>query len=69
MLFMQTTKWISVKDRLPDPGDTRQKIVFHSRGVSFAYYNGSLWWSSIGKSHNLRTVTHWMDMPAPPEVK
>lgn len=57
-------KWIHVKDGLPR--DTKQKIVFHSRGVSFAYYSNGTWYSSIGKSHIVRTVTHWMDMPEPP---
>ena len=57
--------WISVKDRLPDPNDTRQKIVFHKRGVSFAYFRGNHWWSSIGR--RLDTVTHWMPVLVPPE--
>ena len=57
--------WVSVKDRLPD--DTKQKIVFHKRGVSFAYFSGNYWWSSIGGRHSLDTVTHWMPLPEPPE--
>ena len=57
-------EWINVKDKLPT--DNKQKIVYHSRGVSFAYYNGYYWISSIGKSHYVRTVTYWMDLPVPP---
>lgn len=57
--------WVSVKDRLPE--DTKQKIVFHKRGVSFAYFSGNYWWSSIGGRHSLDTVTHWMPLPEPPE--
>ena len=57
--------WISVKDRLPN--DTKTKIVFHSRGVSFAYFSGMFWWSNIGKRHSLDTITHWMPLPEPPE--
>ena len=57
--------WVSVKDRLPN--DTKQKIVFHKRGVSFAYFCGDFWWSSIGRRHRLDTVTHWMPLPVPPE--
>jgi hypothetical protein len=57
--------WVSVNDRLPE--DTKQKIVFHKRGVSFAYFSGNYWWSSIGGRHSLDTVTHWMSLPEPPE--
>ena len=57
--------WVSVEDRLPD--DTKQKIVFHKRGVSFAYFSGNYWWSSIGGRHSLDTVTHWMPLPKPPK--
>lgn len=57
--------WVSVKDGLPE--DTKQKIVFHKRGVSFAYFSGNYWWSSIGGRHSLDTVTHWMPLPEPPK--
>ena len=65
MLMECVPQWISVNERLPE--DSKQKIVFHSRGVSFAYYSRTGWFSSIGKSHYLQTVTHWMPLPNPPE--
>ena len=60
-------QWISIEERLPE--DSKQKIVFHSRGVSFAYYSRTGWFSSIGKSHYLQTVTHWMPLPTPPNER
>ena len=58
-------EWISVKERLPE--DAKQKIVCHSRGVSFGRYIEDAWYSSIGKRHCVQSVTHWMPLPQPPK--
>ena len=62
------SKWISVKDRLPDNNDTM--LIVHRGGVSFGWYNGRYWERGASTNHRqLRTVTHWMPFPEPPEVK
>jgi hypothetical protein len=56
-------QWISVKDRLPEKGD-RVLISYHD-GVSIGSYHRNDDWHVIGII--LRSVTHWMPLPKPPE--
>ncbi len=67
-------EWISVEDRLPP---ARKKVLIaYNRGVSIAERNGYLvdptktepYWRGVhGPKHSLRSVTHWMPLPDPPE--
>ena len=57
------TKWISVKDRLPDCADT--VLAVDRDGIrATAYYVG--YWHSGGELDEY-SVTHWMPLPEPPE--
>ena len=62
------TKWISVKERLPE--DIRDVLVFHK--LSRCGYCDRAWYDSDAKkwhsalSMNMK-VTHWMPLPEPPE--
>lgn len=76
-------KWISVKDRLPNPNE--KVIVYNAEndGTFFARRLVSRfeWWDSVTKEYinwrwlpygytniMLESVTHWMPLPEPPEV-
>jgi hypothetical protein len=54
-------QWISVKDRLPE--DASDVLIVWVDGVSIACYDDG--WNKIGTM--LRSVTHWMPLPNPPE--
>lgn len=63
-------EWISVKDRLPNPGE-RIGYTFDGsqirHDVYYPGYNGS-WESenSLGYFINENNITHWMPLPAKP---
>ena len=65
------TKWIRVKDRLPD---NRQDVIVYNEckevcGATF-FAAGPEWDYSQGNQFtvsDLDTVTHWMPFPNPPE--
>lgn len=61
--------WISVKDRLPEPG---QKViaVFRDSGGSIAdqaRYRDDMFDFSGWCNVQMESVTHWMPLPAPPK--
>lgn len=70
----QQSKWISVKESMPP---ARVKVlVAYRNGVTIAERNGYItdpteqktYWRGIhGPKHSLRSVTHWMSLPEPPE--
>ena len=54
------SKWISVRDKLPEP--FVNVVVFSkSQGVGMDYYDGKYW--------GFDDVTHWMPLPEPPEER
>lgn len=56
--------WISVKDRLPNFEQTVLAYSGEELGIGFAYLDGDgKWYGDCGD------VTHWMPLPAPPEVE
>lgn len=56
-------RWISVKDRQPNPG---QLVIAYSKelGMGFAYLDGNGKWYG-----DCEGATHWMPAPEPPEVE
>lgn len=64
------SEWISVDERLPE--DDKTVLVFGGKGIYTAKHNpknGAVrgWWKLNGKSHYCNP-THWMHLPAKPEV-
>ena len=66
------SKWISVKDRLPE--DKRLTLYWHINfGPSVGFYdpthkkNGYHWWSTKFGDNADASVTHWMPLPEPPK--
>lgn len=74
------SQWISVKDRIPDSNglfivtacDERcsavEGIWYDTVVVTAEYYKGCWTWYEGGHEYDLNgIVTHWMQLPAPPE--
>lgn len=60
-------EWISVEERLPV--DLGTVLVANKAGVSFAHFNGAYWEKGAATKHKpIKTITHWMPLPTPPEV-
>jgi hypothetical protein len=65
-------EWISVKDRLPDPKDDVDVLVYYDSEynefeMAVAYWTGRQWVSELEDPILLSDVTHWMPLPKPPE--
>lgn len=64
-------KWISVDERLPEPGICVLAIEI-DLGIITAYkkHNGKFWigYRADSAGGSLCEVTHWMPLPEPPEV-
>lgn len=64
--------WISVKDRLPEVGDTVLFTGMSSYGTWFStkrgWFDGTFWKRDEGETvYSSTPVTHWMPLPEPPE--
>jgi len=64
-------QWISVNERLPAKGT--QVLVFTEVWCDETYHVASVdeygeWFPSAGDGYGFPAVTHWMALPAPPEV-
>ena len=60
-------KWISVKDRLPEPKKLVLCIYKDINGVHYGfsrYQYDNVWYVS---NEGMPEVTHWMPMPEPPK--
>ena len=58
--------WISVKDRVPESGI--DVLVFTDDYCAYTAHYDGYWWLS-GEPTLSYDVTHWMPLPAPPEVE
>lgn len=67
---LNTDRWISVEDRLPEQGGA---YIIYAGIVGIAWYKkgSQLWESPSGLVTEISDglVTHWMPLPAPPEVE
>lgn len=78
------SEWISVKDRLPDPDEKVIVYNAENEGTFFARRIESDFecWDAVTREFvnwrwipygytciTLESVTHWMPLPKPPEVK
>ena len=66
---LEKTKWISVKDRLPEPWE---QVLIYSRHdfCESAFYIGVPGKWRVTWNHEMLdadSVTHWMPMPQPPK--
>ena len=66
---LEKTKWISVKDRLPELGErvicTDGYAVFEQYRVESSCVYGM--WDRFGLKSPMQEVTYWMQFPAPPK--
>lgn len=63
--------WISVKDRLP-VGDQSWVLVCADGAMNCAWYYEGEWTNGYGERPRniiIEEITHWMPLPAPPEVE
>lgn len=70
--YRKQSGWISVDERLPEESGTY--ITYHDHGnCGVIYYNASihLWnvYYHEDKQNAIRSVTHWMPLPEPPDTK
>ena len=60
------TKWISVKDRLPD-NDVPVMIYNYDVNIGVYYKNKFHAFDENGYPFEINYVTHWMPLPEPPK--
>lgn len=63
-------KWISVNDRLPEKSGkylvcTNRGNVYQTKFYSYPEETGGHW----GQKDKGKSITHWMEMPKPPQEK
>lgn len=58
-------RWISVKERLPEPGDYVLVVDKHEYMTVAEFAHGRFWPDSV--YINQVTITHWQPLPAPPK--
>ena len=66
---LEKTKWISVKDRLPE--DDSDVLAYSRNGeecrIYPANYAKGVWFDCIFPTPATDTTTHWMPLPLPPK--
>ena len=62
-------EWVRVEDELPE--NNTQVLMWSARwkiAEAGSYYNQHFWvYSEIGDGYIADNITHWMELPAPPE--
>ena len=75
-LFPRQNEWVSVNNRRPPM--RKRVLVAYKSGVTIAELRSydispgkvRVYWAGFkGPKHTLTSVTHWMPLPEPPEVK
>jgi hypothetical protein len=75
-IHVPDSQWISVDDRLPEPGLIVLAIARHSFMISKHYTayrtepldEGGMWfWRDSHDGRQTNWFTHWMPLPEPPE--
>lgn len=60
--------WISVKDRLPEPGHRVLAASVYFTGECWMAVNGTWYrYNGFDMDHLFESITHWMPLPEPPE--
>lgn len=73
---VEVPRWIPVTERMPD-SEEYVLVVMNGRHlnntlenvVSFANYVYGEWWDAGYPEVRIRSITHWMPLPEPPEVE
>ena len=59
--------WISVKDKLPKYSE--MVLVCDKESVGTGYYDIDCWVCVENLRGNKKDITHWIELPEPPEAK
>ena len=60
-------EWISVKDRLPEPGDYVLVCDIREAWYGLWEFSGSAWYDASYQPWSIDEVTHWQYLPQPPK--
>ena len=60
-------EWISVKDRLPEPGEYVLVCDTREDWYGLCEFSGEAWYDASYKQVNIDDVTHWQYLPQPPK--
>lgn len=66
--YRKQSEWISVTERMPEQEGTYLvcSCEYNQMMTRCSFYHDGVWW--FGNFDNY-TVTHWMPLPEPPEMK
>ena len=59
--------WIDVNDGLPDT--VRSVLVYTGKVVGWAFFNSDKKWVDCGDCSFYEGITHWSELPKPPNFK
>lgn len=63
------TEWISVNDKLPNRDGFYLVLENVNQVAGYYHWCREFGWNTDGGRINIQTVTHWMPLPTPPEVR
>jgi hypothetical protein len=75
--YQKANEWISVEDRLPEPDNFIEYLVYVDEGTGYPYINTGRFnewgfhfpsWSNNSGSVQ-SNITHWQTLPTPPPTK
>lgn len=61
------SKWISVKDRLPEKSYVDVLVLRRNGMVKIGYYRKYDRYGNEVNNFNISDITHWMPLPNPPQ--
>jgi len=65
----KVTEWISVNDKLPNRDGFYLVLENVNQVAGYYHWCREFGWNTDGGRINIQTVTHWMPLPTPPEVR